>query len=356
MFAALKRDLRVGELSGTRAEPLEELTHLLALAPQGPPQAGALVGLGEPAGELPEDVPIEDVQRLLAPTVGVDHADDLRTDHDRRGGVGLRTQQRDELAVDARTDIRVEHDRRPSPAQQLGLDQRMLEPQGRGLELLDRGARRGGIAREMRILGDHPAAPHEADDRALESRARAQHRRRAAQHRAWRCHLPQFRDSGLDPRQRVEARLEPLAQPGQRRLVLLGESGCRVGRAVLQAPDQLRDQDPELLEIAMPSLGSAGRSISERACAVTRSSRRASSSSSGRAWSAPDVTGLPRRMSLGRPASGLSHRTTPDPVARTYRDTASARLVAPSLRRMFLTWYLTVPSRTTSALAIARFV
>ena len=35
-------------------------------------------------------------------------------------------------------------------------------------------------------------------------------------------------------------------------------------------------------------------------------------------------------------------------------ETASARLVAPSLRRMFLTWYLTVPSRTTSTSAISR--
>lgn len=58
----------------------------------------------------------------------------------------------------------------------------------------------------------------------------------------------------------------------------------------------------------------------------------------------------------GRCGSGERHGAALAPVARTYRETASARLVAPSLRRMFLTWYLTVPSRTTSARAIARFV
>ena len=131
---------------------------------------GALVRLGEAGGELPQDVAVEHVERLPGTAVGVDHARDLRADDERRGRVRPPPHEARRLAVDPRMHVGVDDDRSPAPAQQLGLDQRVLEPQGVRLELREQ--RRGGpvLTRNKTGLGDHPPALDEAEDRALERR------------------------------------------------------------------------------------------------------------------------------------------------------------------------------------------
>ncbi len=79
------------------------------------------------------------------------------------------------------------------------------------------------VAFEVRGLGDHPATPDQAQDRPLERRAAAQRPRRPREHLGRRGLLAELRDRALDPRQRLKARVEPLAQALQRHGVVLAQ-------------------------------------------------------------------------------------------------------------------------------------
>ena len=278
---------------------------------------------------------------LVAAAVGVQHADHVRADDERCRGVRPPAHHLLQAGVDARVHPRVGDHRRAAAAQHLGLDQRVLEPQRPRAQPVERRARARAVAGEVRGLGEHLALADEAEQRAPESSRRA-HSACGARSSIVAGEVCR-RSSSTAPRTRSSAskRASKRApQPVARGLVLAHRAPATAAK-----------------------LGHRSVSASISVCAarcrlVRRRSRRPARLVDAALRAGPGLgDGRSSRAPRSRvPATARGRTRSPassPPRARTNRATASARLVAPSLRRMFLTWYLTVPSRTTSALAIA---
>ena len=229
-------------------------------------------------------------------------------------------------------DVGVDDDRGPAPAKQLGLDQRVLEPQRVRLEL--RQGRRRGRSRPEKNTASATIRLPLTRLRIARSNADPAHNAAGARSNISRGEVTS-RTSAIAAVTRSSASNRASNRWRSRSSAASCSSRSRRRARTRRAARARRDQLPKRPQVRSVATADSSSPSNSRASAVARSSPRDSSR--------PPAPRTPR-TTASRSSNGA-------PPARAYRATASARLVAPSLRRMFLTWYLIVPSRTTSARA-----